>query len=414
MTGNHLNDPMMDIMYQNALHSLYAGAIMPHEQEILAMAPLPGDVVDTFASQEIDPKQIMRVAYGSLVTWIDEAKKASYFSKRFTDLSKLVMKGVMTMGRGLITLHNRGEDLAQAPMDISDLISVSSYHFRKSCLGVVQTAKSHPEISERLLMNELSWTNMLLRLYKTKDKLEGDKKSEIINKISSPDEEGITLLNEEGRMKNERLTGRNAAASSFRPLDAALSEVSAIFEPAALGAPRAFSALDKGQRSQRPAVSHQQSVLNRQQPALSGEVRSDGEDQAAVIGGETTVSSRRPAVRDEMMAEGGHETPESERVADENGEVMEAEEHETPEIEGMADGNSEGTEDKDPEPRVSDLPQYLKILRTAFGRSGPSENGKLKFTADELKFLVSDPLFNQIYPKSAADIRSILLQTGTG
>ena len=85
----------------------------------------------------------MGFAYNSLVTWIDEAKKANYFSKRFTDLSKLVMKGVMTMGRGLVTLHNRGEDLSQAPMQIGELISVSSYHFRKSYLGVIQTAKSH-------------------------------------------------------------------------------------------------------------------------------------------------------------------------------------------------------------------------------------------------------------------------------
>ena len=77
----------------------------------------------------------------------------------------------MTMGRGLVTLYNRGEDLSQAPMQIGDLISVGSYHFRKSYLGVIQTAKSHPEISERLLVNQLSWTNILLRLYKTKEKL---------------------------------------------------------------------------------------------------------------------------------------------------------------------------------------------------------------------------------------------------
>ena len=171
MAINPFNNPTFGMMYKDALYSLYAGAVMPHDREILAMAPLPADVVDPFASQDVDPRQIMGFAYNSLVTWIDEAKKANYFSKRFTDLSKLVMKGVMTMGRGLVTLHNRGEDLSQAPMQIGELISVSSYHFRKSYLGVIQTAKSHPEISERLLINQLSWTNLLLRLYKTRDKL---------------------------------------------------------------------------------------------------------------------------------------------------------------------------------------------------------------------------------------------------
>ena len=178
MAGNPFDNPTMSMMYRDALQSLYAGAVMPWEREILAIAPLPADVVDPFASQDVDPLQIMGFAYNSLVTWIDEARKANYFSKRFTDLSKLVLKGVMTMGRGLITLHNRGEDLSRAPMQIGDLISVGSYHFRKSYLGVIQTAKSHPEISERLLVNQLSWTNMLLRLYKTKEKLAGNKKSD--------------------------------------------------------------------------------------------------------------------------------------------------------------------------------------------------------------------------------------------
>ena len=84
----------------------------------------------------------------------------------------------MTMGCGLVTLHNRGEDLSRAPMQFGDLLSVGSFHFLKSYLGVIQTAKSHPEISERLLVNQLSWTNMLLRLYKTKEKLAGNKKSD--------------------------------------------------------------------------------------------------------------------------------------------------------------------------------------------------------------------------------------------
>ncbi len=239
MTGNPFDDPMISMMYQDALHSLYAGAVMPHERELLAMAPLPTDIVDPFASQDVDPRQIMGFAYNSLVTWIDEAKKANYFSKHFTDLSKLVLKGVMTMGRGLVTLHNRGEDLTQAPMQIGDLISVASYHFRKSYLGVIQTAKSHPEISERLLLNQLSWTNMLLRLYKTKDKLESGVRIQ---------RTGIDS-NEEGRRKNEDLPDDKADNSSFFTHNSSLDEVAALFEPAGLSAPRALTSLDRSKGS---------------------------------------------------------------------------------------------------------------------------------------------------------------------
>ena len=247
MTGNPFNNPMMSMMYQDALQSLYAGAVLPHERELLAMAPLPADIVDPFASQDVDPLHIMDFAYNSLVTWIDEAKKANYFSKHFTDLSKLVLKGVMTMGRGLVTLHNRGEDLAQAPMQIGDLISVASYHFRKSYLGVIQTAKSNPEISERLLLNQLSWTNMLLRLYKTKDKL--NQKSEIGNKkLDMPENEERRSMHSElpdGKTANSECFLHNSSLNEGQ----ALPDVAALFEPAGFSAPRALTTLDRSKGS---------------------------------------------------------------------------------------------------------------------------------------------------------------------
>ena len=238
-----------NMMYQNALNSLYNGAVMPHEREILARAPLPTDIVDPFVSQDVDPLQIMGFAYNSLITWIDEAKKANYFSKKFTDLSKLVMKGVMTMGRGLVALHNRGEDLAQAPMQIGDLISVSSYHFRKSYLGVIQTAQSHPEISERLLINQLSWTNMLFRLYKTKDKLEKAVSSQGSVVRLNAEALGNSRPNCAGDQGNPKLSDPFSDDDQGKPMISAVSgrplpDITAIFEPGAFSAPRALSALD--------------------------------------------------------------------------------------------------------------------------------------------------------------------------
>ena len=88
MAGNLFDDPTMSMMYRDALQSLYNGTVMPWDREILAVAPLPADVVDPFASEEMDPRQVMGFAYNSLMTWVDEAKKANYFSKHFTDLSK--------------------------------------------------------------------------------------------------------------------------------------------------------------------------------------------------------------------------------------------------------------------------------------------------------------------------------------
>ena len=168
MAGNIFDNPTLSIMYQDALQSLYNGCVMPWERDILAQAPLPSDMVDPFASEDVKPLSVMNLTYVSLSGWIADAKKEKYYSERFVQLSKLVMKGVSTMARGLVTLHQHGEELSAAPMQIDDLISVGSYHFRKSYLGVVQFSSKHPEIGERLLVNQLSWATTLMRLYKTK------------------------------------------------------------------------------------------------------------------------------------------------------------------------------------------------------------------------------------------------------
>ena len=133
-----MSDLSRKFMKKNALLDLYAGCVTPWDRNILSDMALPSDVVDPFASQVVDPIAAMNITFVSLKGWIEDAKKAPYYTERFVDLSKLVMKGVTTMGRGLVTLHKRGEDLSAAPMQIEDLISVGSYHFRKSYLGVVQ------------------------------------------------------------------------------------------------------------------------------------------------------------------------------------------------------------------------------------------------------------------------------------
>ena len=160
------------VTYQNTLMNLYAGVVGPIDREVLSYSPLPSDIVDPYAAQDVDPANTMNLTYSAMAVWIDEAKKANYFSKHFVTLSKMIMNGTTTMARGLVTMHARGENLGSAPMSIGDLISLSSYHFRKSYLGVIQTAKSQPEISERLLLNQLGWCNTLMRLFKTKEKLE--------------------------------------------------------------------------------------------------------------------------------------------------------------------------------------------------------------------------------------------------
>ena len=62
----------------------------------------------------------------------------------------------------------------------------------------------------------------------------------------------------------------------------------------------------------------------------------------------------------------------------------------------------------------NDLPPYLQILRHAFGRSEPNDEGRVTFTYDEIRYLAADPEFARFYPETAADMRKIQQQIDTG
>ena len=297
MPGNPFNNPTIDMMYSDAVMGLMNGCLMSWDKQVLAAAPIPSSVIEPYMEKEIpDVRESMRLTYETMVVWIDEAKKVNYFSKRFVQLSKMIMNGVTTMGRGLITLHARREEPAGVPMSIQDLIGVASYHFRKSHLGVLQTVRSHPEISERLLMNQISWNNMLMRLFKTKEKL------------AKP------VLNEEVRMKNE-------------------------------------------------------------------ENDTDG-------------------------SENGNPKPVSDIITNDE-EILKAEE--------MPDGNSDPSSFLPLHSLLDDgAPPYLKILQNVYARSGPTDDGKLNFTFDEVCYLAADPDFARIYPGAAEHMRTLLDRLDTG
>ena len=398
MTGNPFDNPTVDMMYRDALQSLYAGAVMPWDREILAIAPLPADVVDPFASQDVDPLQIMSFAYNSLAAWIDEARKANYFSKRFTDLSKLVLKGVMTMGRGLVTLHNRGEDLSRAPMQIGDLISVGSYHFRKSYLGVVQTAKSHPEISERLLVNQLSWTNMLLRLYKTKEKLAkpvsgvrdqvsklnsecGMRNSELPSDADSktlPNEDILTSDHLSPATDNSSLLPLNSSLDQDEDVHA-FSDVDALFAPAALSAPRALSPMRNSECGRQNEKTESGARANSEFGMRNSELPSDADRKNLSNEENLTTDHRSPATDNHLPA------------ADSSSFLLH---------------NSSSDDNSSPD----EVPPYVQILHRALERGKQDEEGSMTFTFDEIRYLASDENFARRFPVMAADIRKMRKQ----
>ena len=432
-----MHNAMIETMRTDALHDLYAGYVTPLDREILSDMPLPSDMVDPFASQDADPLSVMNLTYVSLTGWIADARKEKYYSERFVSLSKLVMKGVAIMGRGLVTLHQRGEELSAAPMQIEDLISVGSYHFRKSYLGVVQFSAKHPEIGERLLINQLGWSTTLLRLYKTKEKL--NKKSEIRNKKSDSgakiedqesrlNENERTLPNEEGSIQNEAMPNGNPDNSSFllhnSSFDKAssLNAVSALFEPGAFSGARAYSSLVRNQKyaggkvraeekslpqETKPAPAENQAKLSEETVAseVSGNEKKEPEDKEIKL----------IEVQNGNEISGNLETKRKQTTLIKKYEEQDHEEIKNNEPVSRKKEQTEKPDEQDEDPSPDDgTPGYLKILKNVYARSGPSETGSLTFTFDEIVYLAFDPDFRQIYPESAAEMRRMLDRIDSG
>ena len=507
-------ESMMESMQTDALFDIYSGIVTPVDRKILEDMPLPSDMVDPFSSQDVHPLSVMNLTYVSLSGWIEEARKEKYFTERFVSLSKLVMKGVTTMGRGLVTLHQRGEELTAAPMQIGDLISVGSYHFRKSYLGVVQFSAKHPEIGERLLLNQLNWSTTLLRLYKTKEKLAKpilneevrSKNEELPGQVEVPAiRNSENVYNEEkGTIEKELPDGKDNI-SSFLPLHSSFEEassleggssleaLSALYEPGAFSAHRAYAPLDGSGRSSgsskaaasssaslsgsrgtksgtgllKEAESGRETISKENFPAEdetekieqetaadgSGEerpeeqiIRSDGNQTGKTEPDQAAAGSQEERPEEQVCSPDGNETErvEREQVPDENQEEG-SEEQINLSDENIEKNGRESTmkkeagseaelpekinritaKDPGPDPgEVTDpaegpwddprIPGYLKILQSAFARSGPSEEGSLTFSFDEIRYLANDPDFARIYPDAASDMRRILLRIDSG
>ena len=358
------DNPATRMMYQNALADLANGVISPLTQDVLSYAPLPSDVVDPYVSRTMEARSTMDLAYSSLSVWTEEAKKANYFTKHFVTLSRMINTGVATMARGLATLHAFGEDLSDAPMSIQDLIKLASYHIRKSYLGVLQTSRSHPEIGEQLLMNQLSWTDTLMRLFKTKDKL--SKKAAVIKQDAE-----ITVSGEAAPSELQSPDRKELPEGDFQPM----AGFSAVTAPGAYGAARAYAPISSNQKADErclPADNPKEEL-----PAeTDAEVGAEEAEDAAV----SAEPEEEPADVNASMA--GVNGPAIEEVP--------------------------VTTEDDVMPCAEDPPAYYRILYEAASRSMASGKEGLTFTEEEVRELLADPEFCLHEREMASHLRKLL------
>jgi len=368
---------MQQAMIQDALLRLMGGAeLMPFEQEMLSQMPLPDCVLTPFLGQETDMKESLRVTAKAVDTWGEEARKANYFTKHYITLSRMILNGVTVLGRGLATLHANGEDLSLAPKSIDELIKIASWHLRLSYIGVMQTVKSYPDVSTRLLNNQLSWASLIFRLFKTKEKLARPVKQPALNSPKQP------VL--EGKQK--------PALADLKPVDATPS-----FGPARSLAPMAGTVArgaSTGKEEPETVVPENEMIETAEEAdvnetSYSNEAQEKTENETD--GGRSSCSESDRA-KPEPCGAGSEPSPEEPSPI----EMDPVERAFTP---------------KEPsEPLVKEPPKFIDVLQRAAERSGDPD--RLKFTRSELVFLANDPEFYWFDPQTALDMRAHLARAG--
>ena len=107
------NDMMMRMLFEDVTMARFC----PPEKVISKLSSLPKelDPFHEFEDEELDLLQAMDFMTDSLRKWHKAGRAESRFGKEYIRISRLIEKAVTILGRGLMTLHVKGEDLTKAP-----------------------------------------------------------------------------------------------------------------------------------------------------------------------------------------------------------------------------------------------------------------------------------------------------------
>jgi hypothetical protein len=295
-------------------------------------------------------------------------------------------------------MHAAGEDLKTALMSMEDLLAVASYHFRKSYLGVLQTVKSRPEISERLLLNQFGWMNTLLRLYKTQEKLS---RKPVIKTRKEELPEAVISGEELPQPKEKAPLSSGKEPSAF-------SDSPAISEAGAYSAPRAYSALEPAK-----SASAKHAKTEKRQ---TGEAENTPDPSTEIV--QTQNRSDSPVIPPQPEMSGKSPDNSIRSSAEPAGDGTSGTAPEPEDTEGQVTAPSLPPDDPESEeilPESGNPPGYLKILNEVERRRVENNERSRRFTFREIQLLLSDPEFCSSEPDLAAGfLRAIRNYHGPG
>ena len=381
---------------------------------------LPFESLDDYSSDPVGFGEMVKMMMDKVDFLYQEAGKYNRHSAQYLKLCAQLERGIKYLGSCCLTKHamelNDREALpGLGQLSTTKLYAMASRHFRKLDRALSEHIAQKHETDPALLKMQFTYFNLLNRLRKTEAKIEKY--------------HGDYYYNSEHRDYSPIVAGKAFSEKSWSKR---------IHEHEEAPAFRDFSSL--------PMLPISKSEIRNQKSDENEEVRNkneeDGTNQKSEIRNQKSDENEEVVPADVQESENGYEASVSDdqlstshreqfskkgstrRVAEEIAENEEDGENQKSEIRNQKSDENEDGRMKNEEmaaeneevilPAEEEVPQCVRILQNAMIRSRLHNLDYIGFTEGEMRLLTADPLFAQLQPQMAADMKQALLEHDSG
>ena len=346
---------------------------------------LPFESLDDYSSDPVGFGEMVKMMMDKVDFLYQEAGKYNRHSAQYLKLCAQLERGIKYLGSCCLTKHamelNDREALpGLGQLSTTKLYAMASRHFRKLDRALSEHIAQKHETDPALLKMQFTYFNLLNRLRKTEAKIENY--------------HGNYYYNSEHRDYSPIVAGKAFSEKSWSKR---------IHEHEEAPALRDFSSL--------PILGISKSEIGNQKSDENEEVRNKNEE---VDRKEEQVSESEEVVREQFSRKDSHH-----HVADVISESVTDNEAELQEAGRVSEAEADEINDEEsgygmPNPTEEEVPQCVRILQNAMIRSRLHNLDYIGFTEGEMRLLTADPLFAQLQPQMAADMKQALLEHDSG
>ena len=372
---------------------------------------LPFESLDDYSSDPVGFGEMVKMMMDKVDFLYQEAGKYNRHSAQYLKLCAQLERGIKYLGSCCLTKHamelNDREALpGLGQLSTTKLYAMASRHFRKLDRALSEHIAQKHETDPALLKMQFTYFNLLNRLRKTEAKIDNY--------------HGNYYYNSEHRDYSPIVAGKAFSEKSWSKRIHEHEEAPALRDFSSLpilGISKSEIGNQKSDENEEVRSkneedgTNQKSEIRNQKSDENEEVRSKNEE---VDRKEEQVSESEEVVREQFSRKDSHH-----HVADVISESVTDNEVELQEADRVSEAEADEINDEKsgygmPNPAEEEVPQCVRILQSAVIRSRLHNLDYIGFTEGEMRLLTADPLFAQLQPQMAADMKQALLEHDSG